>query len=262
MEADLNDLLGVAQQAAQLAATIHRAAHRDRLDVHTKSSATDLVTDVDRAAEKALVSALRQARPDDAIIGEEGTNVAGRTGVCWVLDPLDGTTNFVYGYPAYAVSVGVEIDGKRVLGVVHDTAHDRVYSGIVGGVASCDGTPIAASTQADLGLALIGTGFLPDVAARRVQGAIIQRLLPAVRDIRRSGSAALDLCAVASGTLDGFYEAGLGHWDIAGGAAIAEAAGAAVVELHSAHLPNPLLVVANPKLIETLVARLVEAGAA
>jgi myo-inositol-1(or 4)-monophosphatase len=141
MRNDLGELLSIAQQAARLAAAIHRRARDGPLGLSTKSSPADLVTAVDRAAEQQLVTAIHEARPHDAILGEEGTNVAGNSGVCWVLDPLDGTTNFVYGYPAHAVAVGVEIDGRRVLGVVYDTAHDRVYSGIVGAGAHCDGRP-------------------------------------------------------------------------------------------------------------------------
>jgi myo-inositol-1(or 4)-monophosphatase len=208
------------------------------------------------------VSSIRAARPGDAILGEEGTNITGRSGVCWILDPLDGTTNFVHGYPAYAVAVGVEIDGQRVMGVVHDTSHDRVYSGMVGVGAHCDGRPISVRGESALSQALVGTGFFPNAAVRLVQGEILRRVLPCVRDVRRSGCPSLDLCAVASGTLDGFYECGLGRWDMAAGAAIAEAAGAAIVELSSPILPNPLLVVANPKLLEGLVGMLANAGAA
>ena len=239
MRGDFEALLRIAKQAAQVAAAVHHRADPGLLGVGMKSSPMDLVTAVDREAEQQLVSVIRTARPDDAIIGEEGTTISGNSGVCWILDPLDGTTNFVYGYPAHAVAVGIEIDGKRVLGVVHDTYHHRVYSGVVGGGAECDGRPMAAGVTSDLSHALIGTGFLPEAAVRHVQGEVLQRVLPVVRDVRRSGCPALDLCAVAAGTLDGFYESGLRRWDIAAGAAIAEAAGATVVELQSTVLPNP-----------------------
>jgi myo-inositol-1(or 4)-monophosphatase len=121
MRGDLEELLSIAKHAARMAAAVHLRARQGALEVRTKHSPLDLVTAVDREAERQLVSAIRTARPDDAILGEEGTNITGSSGVCWVLDPLDGTTNFVHGYPAYAVSVGVEIDGTRVIGVVHDT---------------------------------------------------------------------------------------------------------------------------------------------
>jgi myo-inositol-1(or 4)-monophosphatase len=228
MRGDLAALLRIAKQAAHAAAAVHRRADPGWLGVGMKSSPMDVVTAVDRDAEQQLVSVIRTTRPDDAIIGEEGTTIPGSSGVCWILDPLDGTTNFVYGYPAHAVAVGVEIDGKRVLGVVHDTYHHRVYSEVVGGGAECDGRSMTAGVTSDLPHALIGTGFLPNAAVRNVQGEMLRRILPVVRDVRRSGCPALDLCAVAAGILDGFYESGLRRWDIAAGAAIAEAAGAPV----------------------------------
>jgi myo-inositol-1(or 4)-monophosphatase len=147
-----------------------------------------------------------------------------------------------------------------VLGVVHDSFHDIVYEGIVDRGARCEGKPITVSTETKLSQALIGTGFLPDIEVRRVQAVVLGNVLPLVRDIRRSGCPSLDLCAVASGKLDGFYENGLGRWDIAAGAAIAEAAGAKVIELSSHTLPNPLLIVANGRLKDELVAALVKAG--
>ena len=256
------ELLSIARRAARAAARVHESAGRDRLGVRTKSSATDLVTEIDRESERQLVAVIRAARPRDAILGEEGSNVAGSSGVCWVLDPLDGTTNFVHGYPAHAVSVGVEIEGRRALGVVYDTFHDHVYAGIVGEGAQCDDKPITARAETELARALIGTGFLPDARARRLQAEVLRGVLPRVRDVRRSGCPSLDLCAVASGALDGFYESGLGRWDMAAGAAIAEAAGAEVIELHSPILPAPLLVVANAKLLKALVVMLIEVGAA
>jgi myo-inositol-1(or 4)-monophosphatase len=145
---------------------------------------------------------------------------------------------------------------------VHDTALNHVYAGIVAEGAHGDDQRIAVRGESVLSRALIGTGFLPHAEVRRVQVGVLRSVLPLVRDVRRSGCPALDLCAVASGTLDGFYESGLGRWDIAAGAAIAEAAGAAVVEPPSPILPNPWLVVANPKLLDALVALLVNAGAA
>ncbi|HEY0324209.1 MAG TPA: inositol monophosphatase family protein [Pyrinomonadaceae bacterium] len=257
----LEELLKIARRAAAMAAGVHRRARKGSFDIETKASQADLVTAVDREAEKQLVASIRDARPNDSILGEEGANLTGTTGVRWILDPLDGTTNFIYGYPAHSVAVGVEIDGKRVLGVVHDTYHNRVYAGVLSGGADCDGHPIKVRTEPALARALIGTGFLPTLEVRDAQGEILRRLLPQVRDVRRSGCPSLDLCAVASGALDGFYESGLGLWDIAAGAAIAEAAGATVVELQSALLPNPVVVAANAQLFKNFVAALAEAGA-
>lgn len=257
----LEELLKIARRAAAMAAGVHRRARKGSFDIETKASQADLVTAVDREAEQQLVASIREARPNDSILGEEGANLTGTTGVRWILDPLDGTTNFIYGYPAHSVAVGIEIDGKRVLGVVHDTYHDRVYTGVLGAGADCDGYPIKVRTEPVLARALIGTGFLPTLEVRDAQGEILRRLLPQVRDVRRSGCPSLDLCAVASGALDGFYESGLGRWDIAAGAAIAEAAGATVVELQSTLLPNPVVVAANAQLFKSFVAALAEAGA-
>jgi myo-inositol-1(or 4)-monophosphatase len=262
VQVNLEELLGIAQRAASMAAAVHRKAQQSRFDVGTKSSPADLVTAVDLEAEQQLVSVIRRARPDDAILGEEGADVPGITGVRWVIDPLDGTTNFVYDYPAHAVALGVEIDGRRALGVVHDTYHDRVYSGIIGTGSRCDERPLAVGTETALSRALIGTGFLPTLAMRNTQGDILRQLLPLVRDVRRSGCPALDLCAVAAGNLDGYYESGLGRWDIVAGAAIAEAAGARVIELQSTVLPQPLLVAANAQLLEALITFFVESGVA
>lgn len=244
MRADLEELLFIAQDAARLAAVVHRQKRHSPRSVDTKRSLADLVTAVDREAAQQLVTAIRRARPNDAILGEEGTNVPGRAGVCWVLDPLDGTTNVVYGYPAHAIAVGVEIEGRRVLGVVYDTSRELMYTGMVGVVAHCEGQPRAVRTEAALSQALIGTGFPPDRAVRQAQGEVLRRLLPLVRDRRRSGCPALELCAVAAG------------------AAIAEAAGATIVELQSALVPSPVLVAANAQLLKALVAVLIEVGAA
>ncbi len=260
---ELFELLELAKHAARRAAAVHRrAAEAVGFSVDTKSSASDLVTEVDREAERELVDAIRAARLDDEIIGEEGANFGGGSGVRWVLDPLDGTTNFVHRYPAHSVAVGVEVDERRMIGVVHDTFSGRVYAGVVGEGATRDEKPIKARDEGDLRRALIGTGFLPDADVRRSQADLLREVLPRVRDVRRSGCPSLDICAVASGTLDAFYECGLGRWDIAAASAIAEAAGARVLLLNSSILPNPLLVVANAKLAPAIVALLVETGAA
>ena len=178
----------------------------------------------------------------------------------WILDPLDGTTNFVHRYPAHSVAVGIEINGRRTIGVVHDTFSNRVYSGVIGQGATCDNEPMSVRNETDLSHALVGTGFLPHADVRRLQGDVLRKVLPCVRDIRRSGCPSLDICGVASGILDAFYESGLGQWDISGAAAIAEAAGATVLLLNSGVLPNPLVVVANARLAVSLVAILTDAG--
>jgi myo-inositol-1(or 4)-monophosphatase len=259
MQVDPQELLEIAQRIVRRAAIVHRSTPRNGLAVDTKQSSTDLVTPVDRRTEELLIAAIRDARPDDGILGEEGSNTAGTSGVRWIIDPLDGTTNFVYGYPAHSIAIGIEADDRPVAGVVYDTYHERLYSGLAGIGAWCDDTAVTVTSQSALSHALVGTGFLPLREVRALQGAILQRLLPQVRDIRRSGCPSLDLCAVASGAMDAYYEYGLGRWDIAGGAVIARAAGAAIVEMKTSWLPGPLLVAANPGLIQECVAAILEA---
>jgi myo-inositol-1(or 4)-monophosphatase len=180
--------------------------------------------------------------------------------VRWILDPLDGTTNFVHRYPAHSVAVGVEIQGQRMIGVVHDTFNHRVYAGVAAKGATRDNTPITVRNEGELKRALVGTGFLPDADVRRLQADLLRQVLPRVRDIRRSGCPSLDICQVAAGALDAFYECGLGEWDIAAAATIAEAAGATVMLLEAKVLPNPFLVVANPQLTSSLVSLFGEVG--
>lgn len=212
--------------------------------VRGKSNANDVVTDLDLASERVLVGEITSVRPRDAVVGEEGARVAGDSGIAWVIDPLDGTVNFVYGVPAWCVSVGVRGPGGRVAGAVVAPAMGESWvAWAAGGAWRLPYEPVAdvsavrtvgerlhVSAVGDLGAALIGTGFGYDPAMRAVQGEVVARLLPRARDIRRFGSAALDLCAVASARLDGYYERGLNEWDIAAGALIVAEAGGSVTE--------------------------------
>ncbi len=205
--------------------------------VRTKSTPTDPVTVVDTETERLLRNRLTQLRCGDPILGEEGGGpaepVASTDTVTWVLDPIDGTVNFVYGIPAYAVSVAAQVDGVSVAGAVADVMADRVYSAGVGlGAHLTDehGTrALACSAIDDLSMALVGTGFGYSQRRRSVQATLVARMLPVVRDVRRIGSAALDLCMVAAGRLDAYYEHGLNVWDCAAGALIAAEAGARVL---------------------------------
>jgi len=205
--------------------------------VRSKSTPTDPVTVVDTETERLLRDRLAELRPGDPILGEEGGGPADPAGtpadaVTWVLDPIDGTVNFVYGIPAYAVSVGVQVDGVSVAGAVADVVAGRVYSAATGlGAHVIDERgvrPLRCAAVDDLSMALLGTGFGYSRQRRATQAALLARLLPVVRDVRRIGSAALDLCMVASGRLDAFYEHGLQPWDCAAGALIAAEAGARV----------------------------------
>ncbi|TYQ11267.1 UNVERIFIED_ORG: myo-inositol-1(or 4)-monophosphatase [Gordonia westfalica J30] len=203
--------------------------------VSTKSTETDPVTVADTETERLIRQLLHEARPADKVLGEEhGGSRAVPSGVRWVVDPIDGTVNFMYGVPAYAVSLAAQVDGRSVAGVVVDVARGVVYGATLGGgawVADGDGprVPLRCNPVDRAELALVATGFGYAADRRRAQGRIVAELLPKVRDIRRIGAAALDLCMVASGAVDAHYEHGLSPWDWAAGGLIAAEAGAVVV---------------------------------
>ena len=198
----------------------------------TKSSDVDVVTEADRAAERLVRERIAGSRPDDAFLGEEGDDVPGSTGVRWVIDPIDGTVNFLYGLPQYAVSIAAEVDGVVVAGVVLNIATGvefTAYADEDGVVRSRrDGEPIRVRATVPLGQRLVSTGFGYDAHLRGLQARALVGLIPRVRDIRRLGSCALDLCHVAEGTLDGYVEEGVNLWDHAAGGLVAQGAGATV----------------------------------
>lgn len=235
--------------------------------VQTKSSPTDPVTIADTETERLLRARLAQLRPGEPILGEEGGDAPGEpagSGVRWVVDPIDGTVNFIYGVPAYAVSVAAQVGGVSVAGAVADVAADRIYSAAAGGGAGviADGQRhrIRCNDVTDLSLALLGTGFGYQPARRARQAELLTKLLPVVRDVRRIGSAALDLCMVAEGRLDAHYEHGLHVWDWAAGALIAAEAGA-VVRLPGVDEDGAaLLVAAAPGISAQLTATLERHG--
>ena len=253
-------LLGEAV-AREVGALLRDGLDRVRLDVRTKSTGTDMVTEMDRAAEARIVELLLDARPDDGILGEEGTDRTGTSGVRWVVDPLDGTTNYLYGLPGFNVSIGVELGGEVVAGVVYDVIRDELFSATLGGGATRDGAPIVASTATDLGLALVATGFSYDAERRRKQAEVLVQVLPRVRDIRRSGAAAVDLCSVACGRVDGYYEKGLAAWDLAAGGLIATEAGAIVPDFSGGPAAGDSVVAAAAGIADPLRSLLVDAGA-
>ncbi|HET7489071.1 MAG TPA: inositol monophosphatase family protein [Acidimicrobiales bacterium] len=244
------DLLDLALHAATAAGALLLAGQASAPEeVDTKTSLTDMVTDLDRDSEALVRRILLEARPGDAVLGEEGGLVgAGISGVRWVVDPLDGTTNYLYRFPAWAVSVAAEVDGEVVAGVVHDALHGETFSAARGEGAWCNGRVLSVSGAPSLAVALVGTGFSYDAGRRARQGEVVARVLPLVRDIRRGGAAALDLCWVALGRLDAYYERGLQPWDWAAGMLVAAEAGARV-----AVLDDGTAVVAAPHLHEALV---------
>jgi myo-inositol-1(or 4)-monophosphatase len=226
--------------------------------VSSKTSPRDLVTDLDRASEALIVARLLADRPDDGILGEEGGERTGTSGVRWVIDPLDGTGNYLHGLPAFAVSVAAELNGVAVAGVVHNPSLRETFTAVRGHGAYRDGRPIAVSSRANLGSALLGTGFSHDLDIRARQAALLCALATRVYDVRHSGSAALDLCSVAAGRLDLYYEGDTRHWDRAAGALIAAEAGAAVCGVDSGSPSDEMIIAGPPPMVDALLALLAD----
>jgi myo-inositol-1(or 4)-monophosphatase len=221
------ELRGTAETiAAEAAAHLRERPAPAAAAVSTKSSPTDVVTASDTAVETLVRERLAVLRPRDPVVGEEQGGTAGSAGTAWVVDPIDGTVNYLYGFPWYAVSVAAVRDGVSIAGAVAEPVSGRLWSAARGAGATCDGRPLRVSGTTDVALSLLGTGFAYGVERRARQARFVADLLPRVRDVRRAGSAALDLCAVAAGWLDAYVEHGTNWWDWAAAALIAEEAGA------------------------------------
>ena len=225
---DPDALLDLATRAAHAAGAELLARYGRIQGLDTKTSATDPVSDADRAAEALLVELITSERPDDGLLGEEGAARPSASGLRWVIDPLDGTVNYLYQLDNFSVSIAVEDSIGALVGVVHNPTTGRTYSAVRGGGAYADGRRLRVNDPVPMERALLATGFGYSPQRRAAQGALIAALLPRVRDIRRIGSAALDLCAVAAGAVDGYLEEGVKAWDVAAGALIAKEAGAIV----------------------------------
>ena len=249
-------LLELAVRVAQEAGAGLRQAFGGVLAISSKSTPTDLVSEADVATEKLIRERLDAERPDDAIMGEEGDDRAGTSGLRWVVDPLDGTVNFLYGIPQWCVSIAVEDADGAVAGVVFDPMRDETWTATRDGAAALNGAPLTAAGKDDLSTALVATGFGYDARVREIQAGVIARLLPQVRDIRRLGAAALDLCWVAAGRYDAYFERGVNHWDVAAGQLLCERAGLARRELPPAPPAGAGLLVAPPGLADALLAAL------
>jgi myo-inositol-1(or 4)-monophosphatase len=205
-----------------------------RVNVTAKSSPTDLVSEADHASERLIRERLAAARPGDGFLGEEGGDAQGTTGLRWVVDPLDGTINFLFGIPQWAVSIACEDERGTLVGVIYDPMRDELWTAERDGAALLDGRPIQGSERAELATALVATGFGYDAEVRRLQAGVAAALLPQVRDIRRFGSAALDLAWTAAGRHDAYYERGLNAWDLAAGVLLCRRAGLALRRLEPA----------------------------
>jgi myo-inositol-1(or 4)-monophosphatase len=288
---DAGELLALAAKTAAAAARLlaDEGAQARPEVVETKSSLTDVVTEMDRRAEALITEQIRAARPGDAILGEEGGETHGvpapgrpdggapAAEVRWIVDPLDGTVNYLYGLSDWAVSIAAEVAGTIVAGVVAVPLHGETFLAVRGqgawrrtgsglhsaigsgtvGSGTVEGTSLRCNRGVPLSQALVGTGFGYLPGRRRVQGEVVSALLPQIRDIRRGGSASVDLCMVAAGRLDAFYERGLNYWDYAAGALIAEEAGARVTGLAGRPPGSPMTVAAGPGLYEQLIGALV-----
>jgi len=230
------------------------------LQVQTKSTATDVVTLMDQRAEAFIVAELGKHRPNDAILGEEGANQEGTSGFQWVIDPLDGTVNYLHQVPLWCVSIGLieQSSGLAMAGVVYVPVMDQMYisSRGLGAWVIDRGAPrqLKVSQCNDLSQALIGTGFGYSSTRRASQARVLQEVLPNVADIRRLGSCAVDLCLVADGVLDGYYERGVNAWDHAAGELIAREAGAVSSGLFGNSIGNDMIVVANSAIHRDLIA--------
>ncbi|MGI9052342.1 MAG: inositol monophosphatase family protein [Ilumatobacteraceae bacterium] len=263
VDAVLDDLLSlacaVAVEAGDLALAARHGEELTGADASTKSTATDLVTVHDRAAERVVVEGILAARPNDAIVGEEGTDRRGTSGVSWYVDPIDGTTNFVYDLPAWVTSVAAGDESGMLVGAVYVPPMGELFAAARGCGATLDGAPIRCSEQTNVALALVATGFSYDPARRRRQAGVVEHLIASVRDIRRGGSAALDLCSVAAGRVDAYFEQGLNRWDMAAGELIAREAGCRTGDHRGGPVATDDLLVAAPGIFDGMASLLTAA---
>jgi myo-inositol-1(or 4)-monophosphatase len=248
---DPADLLRIASAVAAAGAELAQEKRKDFItEVRTKSTATDVVTEGDRAVERMIREALHAARPDDAILGEEsGTSrPAGQSParVRWIVDPIDGTVNYLYGIPQYAVSIAAEVDGVIVAGVVRNIPTGDEFTAVRGEGSFQNGRRLSGSVVTALSQTLVATGFGYDSERRSYQAKVLGGVLGLIRDIRRLGACSLDLCAAAAGTVDAYYERGLGAWDWAAGQLIATEAGLIVSGLHGGPATDQFVLAAPP----------------
>lgn len=255
----MSELLDLAVMAATRASDILLSYFEGPAQgVSTKSSPTDLVSDADRDAESFLMQFFKHERPEDGILAEEGGGRPSKSGLTWVVDPLDGTVNFLFGIPVWCVSIAVEDVDGGVAAVVYDPNRDELFAAERGEGATLNGEPIVVSQRTELASALIGTGFSYDAEVRDAQAATLTRVLPQVRDVRRAGSAAIDLATLACGRFDGFYEAPMEAWDKAAGVLLVREAGGVVSELPAPKGLSPGVIAAGPGLHDALRALVVE----
>jgi len=270
---DAGELLALAVAIAHEAGELLAERRTPPKVVQTKTSPTDVVTEMDQAAERLIRNRILAERPDDAILGEEGGQIGGDAPVRWIVDPLDGTVNYLYGLPDWAVSIAAEVGGQVVAGTVCAPRRGILYGAVRGGGAwraalagpgssfsdryhdrhvTADREPLACTADVSLSRALIATGFGYERGRRVVQGEVLSAVLPRVRDIRRNGACSVDLCSLAAGNVDGYYERGVQYWDIAAGTLIAREAGAVVGGLAGKPAGPSMTIGAGPALFAEL----------
>lgn len=256
MSADLNlELVSLAEEVARAAGAL-LMQRPDSFTFTEKSSAVDFATQMDQQAESLIVKSLLAARPDDGIIAEEGAAQPSKSGITWVIDPLDGTVNYLYGLPGWNISIAAKNQEGVIAGVVFAPTINSLWKATKGGGAYLNNKAIKCNDPVNLNLALIATGFSYDLELRKEQGARIQKLIPQIRDLRRNGAAAVDLCYVAMGAVDAYFESSLKEWDFAAGGLIATEAGALISGRTGGAPDGDMVVCAGPSLHAQLIAQI------
>ena len=250
------ELLNLAESIALKAGSL-LVNRPSKFDVDQKSGVFDFATQMDHESEKLIVSAILAARPDDGLIGEEGANRESKSGVTWVIDPIDGTVNYLYDIPGWCISIAAKDRDGGLAGVVYSPATQSLWKAHRGGGAFLNGNPIKCNDPVALNRALVGSGFAYDLEKRKIQAALIARLLPEIRDLRRLGACAVDMCHVASGSLDAYFEAGVNEWDYAAAGLIATEAGAMIsIDKGIWNGEKNMVIVAGPALHPALSAQI------
>ena len=250
------ELLNLAESIALKAGSL-LVNRPSKFDLDEKSGVFDFATQMDHESEKLIVSEILAARPDDGLIGEEGANRESKSGVTWVIDPIDGTVNYLYDIPGWCISIAAKDGDGGLAGVVYSPATQSLWKAHRGGGAFLNGNPIKCNDPVVLNRALVGSGFAYDLEKRKIQAALIARLLPEIRDLRRLGACAVDMCHVASGSLDAYFEAGVNEWDYAAAGLIATEAGAMIsIDTGIWNGEKNMVIVAGPALHPALSAQI------
>ena len=250
------ELLNLAESIALKAVSL-LVNRPSKFDLDEKSGVFDFATQMDHESEKLIVSEILAARPDDGLIGEEGANRESKSGVTWVIDPIDGTVNYLYDIPGWCISIAAKDRDGGLAGVVYSPATQSLWKAHRGGGAFLNGNPIKCNDPVALNRALVGSGFAYDLEKRKIQAALIARLLPEIRDLRRLGACAVDMCHVASGSLDAYFEAGVNEWDYAAAGLIATEAGAMIsIDKGIWNGEKNMVIVAGPALHPALSAQI------